>query len=148
MEEKLGFTAIRTLLRGNCLCQLGWERVGDMTFMTDAAEINRQLSAVREFRRLKEEAEELPLEFFFDVRQGVARLKLKGTHMEEQELFELMRCLQTIIDFRECLKGDDNDNDNENENELSTPQLSTLNSQLPHILLFGNWQRMCRLIQT
>lgn len=106
MEEKLGFTAIRTLLRGNCLCQLGWERVGDMTFMTDAAEINRQLSAVREFRRLKEEAEELPLEFFFDVRQGVARLKLKGTHMEEQELFELMRCLQTIIDFRECLKGE------------------------------------------
>ena len=61
---------------------------------------------VREFRRLKEEAEELPLEFFFDVRQGIARLKLKGTHMEEQELFELMRCLQTIIDFRECLKGE------------------------------------------
>ena len=124
MEEKLGFTAIRTLLRGNCLCQLGWERVGDMTFMTDATEINRQLSAVREFRRLKEEAEELPLEFFFDVRQCVARLKLKGTHMEEQELFELMRCLQTIIDFRECLKGDENDNDNVN------PQLSTVNYQL------------------
>ena len=127
MEEKLGFTAIRTLLRGNCLCQLGWERVGDMTFMTDAAEINRQLSAVREFRRLKEEAEELPLEFFFDVRQGVARLKLKGTHMEEQELFELMRCLQTIIDFRECLNENQNENDNDNENNS---QLSTLNSQL------------------
>ncbi len=125
MEEKLGFTAIRTLLRGNCLCQLGWERVGDMTFMTDAAEINRQLSAVREFRRLKEEAEELPLEFFFDVRQGVARLKLKGTHMEEQELFELMRCLQTIIDFRECLKENQNENDNDNENQ--TPELETWN---------------------
>ena len=125
MEEKLGFTAIRTLLRGNCLCQLGWERVGDMTFMTDAAEINRQLSAVREFRRLKEEAEELPLEFFFDVRQGVARLKLKGTHMEEQELFELMRCLQTIIDFRECLNDNQNQNDNENENQ--NPELETWN---------------------
>ena len=125
MEEKLGFTAIRTLLRGNCLCQLGWERVGDMTFMTDAAEINRQLSAVREFRRLKEEAEELPLEFFFDVRQGVARLKLKGTHMEEQELFELMRCLQTIIDFRECLNNNQNENDNDNENE--NPELETWN---------------------
>ena len=133
MEEKLGFTAIRTLLRGNCLCQLGWERVGDMTFMTDAAEINRQLSAVREFRRLKEEAEELPLEFFFDVRQGVARLKLKGTHMEEQELFELMRCLQTIIDFRECLKENQNqnenqnENDNKNDNENQTPELETWN---------------------
>ena len=120
MEEKLGFTAIRTLLRGNCLCQLGWERVGEMTFMTDAAEINRQLSEVREFRKLREEAEELPLEFFFDVRQGVARLKLKGTHMEEQELFELMRCLQTIGSFKEVVNDNENDNDNENTSRYPT----------------------------
>ena len=117
MEEKLGFTAIRTLLRGNCLCQLGWERVGEMTFMTDAAEINRQLSEVREFRKLREEAEELPMEFFFDVRQGVARLKLKGTHMEEQELFELMRCLQTIGSFKEVVNENENENENQNQNE-------------------------------
>ena len=117
MEEKLRFTAIRTLLRGNCLCQLGWERVGEMTFMTDAAEINRQLSEVREFRKLREEAEELPLEFFFDVRQGVARLKLKGTHMEEQELFELMRCLQTIGSFKEVVNENENENENQNQNE-------------------------------
>ena len=141
MEEKLGFTAIRTLLRGNCLCQLGWERVGDMTFMTDAAEINRQLSAVREFRRLKEAAEELPLEFFFDVRQGVARLKLKGTHMEEQELFELMRCLQTIIDFRECLNENQNENQNQNDNDNeNNSQLSTLNSQLSTTLYPTLWE--------
>ena len=126
MEEKLGFTAIRTLLRGNCLCQLGWERVGEMTFMTDAAEINRQLSEVREFRRLKEEAEELPLEFFFDVRQGVARLKLKGTHMEEQELFELMRCLQTIGSFKEVVNDNENDNDDLNLNDDLSPQPSDL----------------------
>ena len=125
MEEKLGFTAIRTLLRGNCLCQLGWERVGDMTFMTDAAEINRQLSAVREFRRLKEEAEELPLEFFFDVRQGVARLKLKGTHMEEQELFELMRCLQTIGSFKEVVR------DNQDENKCTESDLIVAKPKLP-----------------
>ena len=127
MEEKLGFTAIRTLLRGNCLCQLGWERVGEMTFMTDAAEINRQLSEVREFRRLKEEAEELPLEFFFDVRQGVARLKLKGTHMEEQELFELMRCLQTIGSFKEVVNNNDNENDNENDDLSLQPSALNLN---------------------
>ena len=124
MEEKLGFTAIRTLLRGNCLCQLGWERVGEMTFMTDAAEINRQLSEVREFRKLREEAEELPMEFFFDVRQGVARLKLKGTHMEEQELFELMRCLQTIGSFKEVVN--ENENENENQNITRYPTLWAL----------------------
>ena len=127
MEEKLGFTAIRTLLRGNCLCQLGWERVGEMTFMTDAVEINRQLSEVREFRKLREEAEELPLEFFFDVRQGVARLKLKGTHMEEQELFELMRCLQTIGSFKEVVNDNDNDNENDKDDLSSQPSALSLN---------------------
>ena len=102
-ERKVGFNDIRQMLRGNCMCALGWERVGDMSMMTDASEINRSLAEVREFRRLKEEEEDLPLEFFFDVRQSVARLKLRGTHMEEQEMYELMRCLQTIEGFKGCI---------------------------------------------
>ena len=102
-ERKVGFNDIRQMLRGNCMCALGWERVGDMSMMTDASDINRSLAEVREFRRLKEEEEDLPLEFFFDVRQSVARLKLRGTHMEEQEMYELMRCLQTIEGFKGCI---------------------------------------------
>ncbi len=102
-ERKVGFNDIRQMLRGNCMCALGWERVGDMSIMTDASDINRSLAEVREFRRLKEEEEDLPLEFFFDVRQSVARLKLRGTHMEEQEMYELMRCLQTIEGFKGCI---------------------------------------------
>ena len=102
-EKKIGFDELRRLLRGNCMCTLGWERVGEMSFMTDASEINRSLAEVREFRRLKEEKEEVPLEFFFDVRQSVARLKLRGTHLEEQEMYELMRCLQTIEGFQGCI---------------------------------------------
>lgn len=95
-ERKIGFEDIRQMLRGNCLCTLGWERIGEMSFMHDAAEIRQRLAETREFRSMKEEQEDLPLQYFYDVRQPVARLKLKGTHMEEQELFELMRCLQTI----------------------------------------------------
>ncbi|MBQ1796287.1 MAG: hypothetical protein IIZ88_00725, partial [Prevotella sp.] len=102
-EKKIGFDELRRLLRGNCMCTLGWERVGEMSFMTDASDINRSLAEVREFRRLKEEKEEVPLEFFFDVRQSVARLKLRGTHLEEQEMYELMRCLQTIEGFQGCI---------------------------------------------
>lgn len=103
-EKKIGFDEIRQMLRGNCLCTLGWECVGEMSFMTSATEINRRLSEIREFRRVREEEDDFPMQYFFDVRQSVARLRLKGTHMEEQELFELMRTLQTISGICSCLR--------------------------------------------
>ena len=95
------------MLRGNCLCTLGWECVGDMAFMDDSELINTRLAEIREFRRIREEEDDFPLNFFFDVRQSVARLKLKGTHMEEQELFDLMRCLITIAEIKQFLAPKD-----------------------------------------
>ena len=97
------------MLRGNCLSTLGWECVGEMEFMTDADVINTRLSEIREFRRIREEEDDFPLSYFFDVRQSVARLKLKGTHMEEQELFDLMRCLITIAGIKQFLAPIDSD---------------------------------------
>ncbi|MBR4651290.1 MAG: Smr/MutS family protein [Prevotella sp.] len=108
-EKKIGFNDIRKMLRGNCLCTLGWECVGDMQFSDDAAWINEQLAQIREFRRIREEEDDFPLNYFFDVRQSVARLKLKGTHMEEQELFDLMRCLITISAIKQFLRPVDSD---------------------------------------
>ena len=102
-EKKIGFSEIRKMLRGNCLSTLGWECVGDMEFMTDANVINTHLSEIKEFRRIRKEEDDFPLSYFFDVRQSVARLKLKGTHMEEQELFDLMRCLITIAGIKQFL---------------------------------------------
>ncbi len=95
------------MLRGNCLCTLGWECVGDMAFMDDSELINTRLAEIREFRRIREEEDDFPLNYFFDVRQSVARLKLKGTHMEEQELFDLMRCLITIAEIKQFLAPKD-----------------------------------------
>ena len=106
-EKKIGFSEIRKMLRGNCLCTLGWECVGDMAFMDDSELINTRLAEIREFRRIREEEDDFPLNFFFDVRQSVARLKLKGTHMEEQELFDLMRCLITIAEIKQFLAPKD-----------------------------------------
>ena len=95
-EDKIGFNEIRTLLRERCLSSLGKEEVDKITFMDNVKAINTQLSRVREFRRLQEEEENFPLNYFFDVRQSVARLRLEGTHMEEDELFDLRRSLGTV----------------------------------------------------
>ncbi len=108
-EDKIGFNEIRTLLRERCLSSLGKEEVDKITFMDNVKAINTQLSRVREFRRLQEEEENFPLNYFFDVRQSVARLRLEGTHMEEDELFNLRRSLGTVNDIVTYLNRTDED---------------------------------------
>ena len=95
-ENKIQFSEIRSLLKGYCLCQLGKDKVDEMAFSGDVAVINTMLRQTREFRRLQEESEDFPLQFFFDMRESVKRIRLEGTHLEENEIFDLRRSLETI----------------------------------------------------
>ena len=95
-EQKIGFDEIRTLLKGYCMSTLGKDEVDALKFSTQAKEINELLTHIREFRRILEESDDFPLQYFFDVREAVSRLRLEGTHLEENELFDLKRSLETI----------------------------------------------------
>ena len=98
-EHKLGFDEIRRLLKERCLSTLGKEKVDEIAFSTDCREINEWLDQVREFRRLKEEKDDFPMQFFFDVREAVTRIRMENTHLEEDEVWDLRRSLQTIADI-------------------------------------------------
>ena len=80
-EHKIGFDEIRTLLRERCLSTLGKEKIDDMSVSTNPTIINEWLQQVKEFRLLQEQADDFPMQFFFDVRESVARLRLEGTHL-------------------------------------------------------------------
>ena len=95
-EHKIGFDEIRSLLKERCLSTLGKEMVDKLTFSTDAAEVVEWLLQVREFRFLLQQQESFPMQFFFDVRESVSRLRLEGTHLEENEVWDLRRSLETI----------------------------------------------------
>ena len=103
-EGKLGFDDIRRLLKGNCLSTLGAEMVDRLTFSDDADIINEWLKQVREFRQLQEEEDDFPLQYFFDVRVSVAKLRLENIHIEVHELFDLRRSLETIHDIIQFLR--------------------------------------------
>ena len=98
-EHKLGFDEIRRLLREHCLSTLGKEKVDEITFSTDGSEVNEWLSQVREFRRLQEEKDDFPMQYFFDVREAVTRIRMEGTHLEEDEVWDLRRSLETIANI-------------------------------------------------
>ena len=103
-EQKIGFDEIRSLLKERCLSTLGKEKVDEMTFSADADVVNEWLEQLREFRRLLEEADDFPMQYFFDVRECVKRIRLEGTHMEESEVWDLRRSLQTIADIVKYLE--------------------------------------------
>ena len=98
-EQKVGFVEIRSLLKGGCLSPLGKEKVDEIAFSTDYALICEELEQVREFRRLRQEAEDFPMQYFFDVRAAVSRIRLEGTHLEEEEVWDLRRSLETIANI-------------------------------------------------
>ena len=98
-ERKLGFDEIRRLLKERCLSTLGKEKVDEMAFSTDYRQINEWLTQVREFRRLKEGKDDFPMQYFFDVREAVTRIRLEGTHLEEDEVWDLRRSLETIANI-------------------------------------------------
>ena len=107
-EIKIGFDDIRHILKGFCLSPLGKSLVDEMAFSADAAQINEWLQQVGEFRKIQEGAEEFPLENFYDLREQIARLKIAGTHLEEQELFDLKRSLQTVSQIVSFLRRNPN----------------------------------------
>ena len=98
-EHKLGFDEIRRLLKERCLSTLGKEKVDEIAFSTNADAINEQLAQVREFRRLKEEKDDFPMQYFFDVRESIMRIRLENTHLEEDEVWDLRRSLETIANI-------------------------------------------------
>ena len=95
-EHKLGFDEIRRLLKERCLSTLGKEKVDEIAFSTDAVQVNEWLTQVREFRRLQAEKDDFPMQYFFDVREAVSRIRLENTHLEEDEVWDLRRSLETI----------------------------------------------------
>ena len=98
-EHKLGFNEIRRLLKERCLSTLGKEKVDEITFSTDAVQINEWLLQVKEFRRLQEEKDDFPIQYFFDVREAITRIRMEGTHLEEEEVWDLRRSLETIANI-------------------------------------------------
>ena len=126
-EHKLGFDEIRRLLKERCLSTLGKEKVDEIAFSTDCREINEWLSQVREFRRLKEEKDDFPMQFFFDVREAVTRIRLENTHLEEDEVWDLRRSLETIANIVRYLSRNEEGgtrNENSHTADQTTPNPS------------------------
>ena len=128
-ESKIGFDEIRQLLKGYCLSTLGKEKVDDLAYSDDATLVNEWMEQIREFRRMKTATDKPELNFFFDVRESVARIRLENTHLEEEELWDLRRSLETIgkiVDFLNKDEGGSTSSFNPQPSTFAYPALHRL----------------------
>ena len=106
-ESKIGFDQIRSLVKGKCLSTLGEERVDDMAFSDSFRQVEERLELVDEFVRLMQADDGFPAQYFFDVRPSLKRIRIEGMYLDEQELFDLRRSLETIRDIVRFLLRED-----------------------------------------
>lgn len=78
--------------------------------------VEELLNQVTEFVRIIQEEDNFPDQFFFDVRPSLKRVRVEGMYMDELELFDLRRSLETIRDIVRFLQR--------NEEEESRPPLT------------------------
>ena len=128
-EQKIGFNQIRDLLKAKCLSTLGEERVDGMAFSDNFGDIERRLEQTTEFVRIIQEEDSFPDQYFFDVRAPLRRIRIEGLYLDEQEVFDLRRSLETIRDivsFLQQTEKDENEDDIQKNGKSPYPALHEL----------------------
>ncbi len=98
-EQKIEFDQIRQLLKNKCLSSLGEESVDNLTFSSDFETIFKQIQQTNEFVSILREESSFPDQYFYDIRPSLKRIRIEGLYLNEQELFDFCRSLQTIQDI-------------------------------------------------
>lgn len=122
-EQKIGFDHIRLMLREKCLSSLGEERVGEMAFSDSFVEVEERLEQTDEMVCIQQQEDDFPAQYYFDVRPSLKRIRVEGMYLDEQELFDLRRSLETIRDIVRFFQRNDDDQD---EGQTPYPRLCRL----------------------
>ena len=116
-DEKSGFAVIRRMLAELCLCSLGRQHVDNISFLTGYDDIELRLQQTGEFRRILLFGDDFPLGHISDATPWLKKLRVEGTFMELNELFELKRSLDTARGIINWFRG---------KNAESYPALASL----------------------
>lgn len=96
-EQKIGFDKIRLLIKQKCVSVFGQEKTEEMHFADSFPIVSLHQAQTEEMLRLlADETEEFPLSTFYDLREGLARIRVEGLFLDAGELFDLRRSLEVV----------------------------------------------------
>jgi DNA mismatch repair protein MutS2 len=100
IEQRLGFDAIKNLLKEECLSALGAGYIEKIRFSNNYEHIDRLLNQTKEFKQILERELLFPSQNYIDVSKYLNKLKVDGLFLEPSEFFEIKLSLNTI---KKCL---------------------------------------------
>ena len=123
-EQKIGFDKIRNKIKERCLSPLGEEATEQITFSTNYNNIIKMIEECNEFLSIIESEKDFPCDHFYDVRIALKRLKVVGTYIDTNELFDLRRSLSSIINIINFLRA------GVDEEKIQYPRLKSLTDNI------------------
>lgn len=85
------------MVHQHCLSTMGQALVSKMQVMTKHDQINKFLRQTHEFKSILENQEPLQISTFFDIKVLADKIKVEGTYLVEEELFQIYASLQTVF---------------------------------------------------
>ncbi len=104
LEQKLGFDQIRSMLRNNCLCDLGRRNVDAIAFSSDLTAINGLLKRATELQSILQKGDAFPFSNYFDPEEYLPMIAVDGGFLEEEAFHQIILSLQTIFAARNFLE--------------------------------------------
>ncbi|MDO8898203.1 MAG: Smr/MutS family protein [Bacteroidales bacterium] len=101
-EDKTGFTTIRKMLRQFCVSTMGREKADIIAFSADIHSISESLDETESMVQLIDQGLPFPVRDYFDLRPELKRLRIDGTVIELESLFDLrlsLNILNQILQF-------------------------------------------------
>ena len=97
IEQKIDFQVIRDCLKSCCTSSLGKERVDEMLWVNHYKTVQNRLAHLREMMNvLTDSSLSFPQGDIYDLREALARIRVEGLFMDENELFSLRKMLDYV----------------------------------------------------
>ena len=95
--DKLGFTAVKALIKTKCLSEPGSRLVDRIQPQTRFDQINKFLRQTHEFKELLANDAPLPVDHLYPIRPLAERARVEGTFLQEDEFAQLLLSLKTVF---------------------------------------------------
>ncbi len=109
IEAKLRFQRIRQAVGGACLTTIGKHHADSMTFMTTTDDVRLHTGRTAEMATILDQDTPFPASELPDLRDALARIRVEGLYLNEEELASLRLALTLAIDVIEFFESSDPD---------------------------------------
>ena len=96
-SDKLGFSEIKSLIKAQCLSDMGRQMVDRIQMMTSFDQINKFLRQTKEFKDILENDAPLHIRHLFDIKSLAEKIRVEGSFLNEAELHQILLSLQTVF---------------------------------------------------